>query len=67
LWGEDFGRYRVARRGMRMRNLARFLWVLCLSMLVLLGASSTASADADVFSEIRVCVRDPRLKPSVRE
>jgi len=49
-----------------MWSFARSLWVVCLSLLVLLGAGA-ASAGGDGFTEIRVCVRDPRLKPSVRE
>jgi hypothetical protein len=49
-----------------MDGFVRFLWATCLSMPVLLGAS-TAGAGEDGFTEIRICVRDPRLKPSVRE
>jgi len=49
-----------------MGSLARFLLAFCLSLLVLLSAR-TAAAGGDGFTEIRVCVRDPRLKPTVGE
>ncbi|UQA55509.1 hypothetical protein [Polyangium aurulentum] len=49
-----------------MGSLARFLWSFCLSLLVLLSARA-AAAGGDGFTEIRVCVRDPRLKPTVGE
>jgi hypothetical protein len=44
-----------------MGSLTHLLWAFCLSTIVLLGALAAAAGEP----VIRVCVRDPRVPPSV--
>lgn len=43
--------------------MGRFLWALCFASLLLVSFAATARADD--FSEIRVCVRPPNVPPNV--